>query len=488
MGTIVAVKHKKDGDATETVLAMLNALATKSIEAYGIASSTTIEIKNSFQQLQNRKIGSSTVVGYAFSRILKQDKPQPLKSNDVTIVFDGRVFPAGKRSSDSEFFARKLSGNKEENAKTFIKEVEGNFAFVIAETERLTAGRDPLGLNPLYYGENDVFVGLASERKALWNIGIRAVHSFPPGHVAVADERGFKFSLAKRLTFSKPKQMTMKNAAEKLQVLLERAAIIRLSGLSEVTVAFSGGLDSSIVAFLSKKLGADVRLIHVSLKDQAETEHAKITAEELKLPIYVFTYSENDVSEVLPLVLQIIEEPDPVKASIGVPIYWAAEKSAEMNRRVILAGQGSDELFAGYRRYVDAYIKGGSDKAQETIFRDIIGIHESNFERDFKICSFHGVEMRLPFATYEIAKFAVDLPIELKIQPSDHTLRKLVVRQTARNLGLPQATVDRPKKAMQYATGVNDTLNRLAKRKHLTLKEYIHETFQHTLKRKMPNA
>jgi asparagine synthase (glutamine-hydrolysing) len=280
----------------------------------------------------------------------------------------------------------------------------------------------------------------------------------------------------------------MKNAAEKLQVLLERAVRERLTGLSEVTVAFSGGLDSSIIAFLSKKLGADVQLIHVSLKDQAETEHAKITAEELKLPIHVFTYSENDVSEVLPLVLQTIEEPDPVKASIGIPIYWAAEKSAEMNRRVMLAGQGSDELFAGYKRYVDAYIKGGSDKARETIFRDIIGIHETNFERDFKICSFHGVEMRLPFATYEIAKFAVDLPIELKIQPSDHTLRKLVVRQTARNLGLPQATVDRPKKAMQYATGVNDTLNRLAKRKHLTLKEYIHETFQHTLKRKMPNA
>jgi asparagine synthase (glutamine-hydrolysing) len=488
MGAIVAVKHKKDEDATEAALRMLNALTAEGIEAFGIASSSTIEIKRSFQQLQNRKVGGSTVVGYAFSKILKQDKPQPLKSNDAAVAFDGRVFPNGNRSSDAEFFAHKLLGEKEENAKAFIKRVDGNFAFVIAEPERLVAGRDPLGLNPLYFGENDVFVGLASQQKALWNIGIRDTHSFPPGHVGIADGRRFKLCLAKRLIFSKPKKTTMKDAAEKLQALLEQAVRERLVGLSDVTVAFSGGLDSSIIAFLCKKVGVDVQLIHVSLKEQAETEHAKITAEELKLPIHIFTYAESEVFEVLPLVLQAIEEPDPVKASIGIPIYWAAEKSAEMNRRVMFAGQGSDELFAGYKRYVDDYLREGSDQAQKAIFKDIIGIHESNFERDSKICNFLGVEMRLPFATYEIVKFAINLPVELKIEPSDHTLRKLVVRQTARNFGLSEATVDRPKKAMQYGTGVNDALNRLAKRKHLTLKEYVHKTFQDALKRIMQNA
>jgi asparagine synthase (glutamine-hydrolysing) len=488
MGAIVAVKNKKDEDAMEVALRMLKVLTAGGTETLGVASSSAIEIERSFQQLQNRKVSGSTIVGYAFSKILKQDKPQPLKSNDATAVFDGRVFPASNRSSDAESFAQELSGEKEENAKAFIKRVDGNFAFVIAECERLVAGRDPLGLNPLYYGENDVLVCLTSEQKALWNIGIRDTHSFPPGHVAIADKSGFRLSLAKRPTFSKPKKTAMKYAAEKLQALLERAVRQRLPGLSDVTVAFSGGLDSSIIAFLCKKVGADVRLIHVSLKDQAETEHAKMMAEELKLPIQIFTYTENEVSEALPLVLQAIEEPDPIKASIGIPIYWAAEKSAEMNRRVMFAGQGSDELFAGYKRYVDVYLREGSDQAQKMIFKDIIGMHESNFERDSKICNFLGVEMRLPFAAYDIVKFAIDLPVELKIEPSDHTLRKLVVRQTARNFGLPEATVDRPKKAMQYGTGVNDALNRLAKRKHLTLKEYIHKTFQDTLKRIMQNA
>jgi asparagine synthase (glutamine-hydrolysing) len=91
--------------------------------------------------------------------------------------------------------------------------------------------------------------------------------------------------------------------------------------------------------------------------------------------------------------------------------------------------------------------------------------------------------MRLPFAAYEIADFALKLPVELKIQPSTDTLRKLVLRKVAHNLGLSKAIVERPKKAVQYATGVSSALRKLAKRKHLTLEEYTRNAFQNTLKR-----
>jgi asparagine synthase (glutamine-hydrolysing) len=275
----------------------------------------------------------------------------------------------------------------------------------------------------------------------------------------------------------------MKTAAEKLQLLIERAVEKRLVGLNNAALAFSGGLDSSIIAYLSKKSPANVQLLHVSLKDQDETEHAKTVAEELGLPLHVHTYTEDDVRETFPLVLHIIEEADPVKASIGIPIYWAAEQAAKTKLKVMLAGQGSDELFAGYKRYVDDYMKEGAEKSQEAICRDILTLHENNFERDSKICKFHGIEMRLPFATYEIADFASKLPVELKIQPSTDTLRKLVLRQVAHNLGLSKATVERPKKAVQYATGVNNALRRLAKRRHQTLEEYTKNTFQDTMKR-----
>jgi asparagine synthase (glutamine-hydrolysing) len=93
--------------------------------------------------------------------------------------------------------------------------------------------------------------------------------------------------------------------------------------------------------------------------------------------------------------------------------------------------------------------------------------------------------MRLPFAAYQVARFAVDLPIELKIQPKKGEQRKLLLRNVARNLGLPQAIVDRPKKAVQYSTGVSKSLRKIARQKHRALKEYLQETFQAAVKKVM---
>ena len=280
----------------------------------------------------------------------------------------------------------------------------------------------------------------------------------------------------------------MEAAARELQALLERAVEERLASLSAVAVAFSGGLDSSIIAFLSKKFCSNLTLIHVGLKNQPETEHAKAVAEELNLPIRTCIYNESDISKTLPLVLCLIEEPDPIKASIGIPIYWAAEQAAKMNLPVMLAGQGSDELFAGYKRYVDSLVRWGNEKTRNMIFRDIVGMHESNFERDFKICNFHGVELRIPFVTHKIVKFATDLPVELKIQTFENTPRKLVLREAARNLGLSNEIVSRPKKAVQYSTGVTKALRRLAKVKRLSLKEYIRGTYREARKGMVPDA
>ena len=114
--------------------------------------------------------------------------------------------------------------------------------------------------------------------------------------------------------------------------------------------------------------------------------------------------------------MELIEEADPIKASIGLPFYWAAEKAAEAGFKVMLAGQGADELFGGYQRYVKEYFKDGGETVRKTMFNDVVNIHESNLERDLKITSFHDVELRLPFASFELAEFALGLPVEFKIE------------------------------------------------------------------------
>jgi len=487
MGAIIAVINKKGESAADTAVAMLKALKQKSAETYGIASPTTIKTEKSAEALKNNDLNSPIIIGHAFSRIFPTDKPQPTKLDDATLVFEGRIYPTTTKISGVEAVTKKLRQNREEATKTLIKKSEDGFALAIAESERLIVGRDAMGIRPLHYGENTDLVALASERKALWRVGIETVASFPPGHIALVNKNGFKFKPAKTLVYAAKKQITLQAAVEKLQELLEQSIKERVSGLKEVAVAFSGGLDSSIIALLIRNLGVNAHLIHVSLENQPEIEHAKKAAEELKLPIHIYLYNEGDVKEVLPDVLWLTEEPNPVKTSIGIPVYWAAEKAAEMKIKVMLSGQGADELFGGYKRYLNDYLQYGSEKVQETILNDIVSMHETNFERDFKICNFHNVELRLPFATYQMAKFAIDLPLELKIESPTNSLRKLVLRRVAENLGLPQLIVKKPKRAIQYTTGINKTIKKLAKRKGLPIKEYLQNTFQTLLHRTAQN-
>jgi asparagine synthase (glutamine-hydrolysing) len=269
----------------------------------------------------------------------------------------------------------------------------------------------------------------------------------------------------------------MENAAETLQKLLERSVRRRVWGLKETAVAFSGGLDSSVVACLAKRFCGNVHLIHVSLRNRPETEEAKKAADELKMPIQVHLFEEEDVERVISKVVELIEEPDPVKASIGVPFYWTAEKTAEAGFRVLLAGQGADELFGGYQRYINGYLLHGKEKVRRTIFIDVVRLHESNIERDVKICGFHDVELRLPFASYAIADFALSLPVELKIEKKADSLRKLVLRKVAENMGLPASIAEKPKRAVQYSTGINDAFKKIANKHKRTIKEYVNALF-----------
>jgi asparagine synthase (glutamine-hydrolysing) len=427
----------------------------------------------------NKKDGNAMLSAY--------DKQHLVRLADAAVVFDGRIYSPARRFSGVETIAKRLQQADHVKAcEVFLKEVEGDFSFIIAEPERIVAARDPVGVQPLYYGENRTVAALASNRRALWKLGIGEARSFPPGHLALVSREGFKFKPVKTPVYAQPKPVAMQEAAGTLQKLLERSVRMRVLGTHEVAVAFSGGLDSSVVAFLAKQCHVDVHLMHVSLQNQPETEDAKRAADALKLPLQVYLFREADVEKVVARVVELIEEPDPVKASIGVPFYWTAEKAAKADFKVLLAGQGADELFGGYQRYVNEYLLHGEDAVRKTMFNDVVRVHESNIERDVKICRFHDVELRLPFASYQIAEFALALPMELKIERKADSLRKLVLRRVSENIGLPASITEKPKKAVQYATGINAALKKIAKKQKATVREYVNNLFlsQKTEKRR----
>lgn len=476
MKVTIAVFNKEGDSAVESILDVLHSFDVGQPLHFGLIAPKQSLFDKNLALLSKQSKEASTLAGYATTQSRAASGYDFLQLEDSSLFFEGKVYAPISEKAVSEQVSKEPK-RCEALLQTLINQSDGDYSFLLLNDSWIAAGRDPIGVQPLYYGENQGIAAFGTNRKALWHLGIENPKSFPPGSMGFFNKEGFSFKVVKTLGFVKPKKMTLDEASNKLQPLLEESIRRRIHNLKEVAVAFSGGLDSSIVAFLASKLGAKVNLFHVSLENEEETEVAIETADALNLPLQVDLFKESDVEKTLPKVLALIEEADPVKASIGIPFYWIAEKAAEAGFKVVLAGQGADELFGGYQRYVNEYCEAGEDKVLKTMFNDVVGIHESNLERDLKIMQFHDVQLRLPFASFDIAEFALRLPVECKIERKADTLRKLALRKVALNLDMPASAVDRPKKAVQYSTGINDAIKRLAKRDNKSVVEYINGLF-----------
>jgi len=476
MKATLAVLSKNDDSVTELILNTLNSISLKHTPShYGLITSKGNYSHKSPYLLEKQASHSSIAIGYTSSSKTKNSY-EIQQFNGASLLFEGNIF-----SSKLNFGSPKNSKTPlgyEKSLEATLEQSDGNYTLLLLKENCLVTGRDPIGVNPLYFGENREFIAFSTNRKALWKIGIEKPVSFPPGNLCFTYKEGFKFKKVKTLSLRESTSVKLNEAAETLQILLLDAIKRRVKGLKKVAVAFSGGIDSSIIAFLAKKCGVDVHLLHVSLENQLETEQAIEAAKLLDLPLEIHLFKESDVETTLPFVIDLIEEPDPIKASIGVPFFWLAEKSFEEGHNVLLAGQGADELFGGYQRYVTEYLKEGAEKTRKAMFDDVASIHTSNLERDLKIAGFFDLDLRLPFASYDLADFAVNLPVEYKIEHSLNTLRKLVLRVVAKNIGVPDSIVDKPKKAIQYSTGINDSVKKIAKKQQKTIKDYINELFE----------
>jgi len=477
MGAIAAAVNRKGENAVPTVVAMLKELTHRGVDAHGVATPNSATTAKSIKETAVKNVSSSVALGHNLSRIIPRDQPQPVQGDGFTLVFEGRLFPSPNLSEVDEI-VEKLGPDPQRNVSHVIEKLEGSYAFAIAVPNKIIAGRDMFGTNPLYYGENDITCAVASERKALWTLGIRNVKSFPPGHVAVVNAQGFSFKPIKTIVQPPQEDVDMETAAKHLQDLLLESARKRVSDLAKVAVAFSGGLDSSVIAVLAKNCGINVQLVSVGLENQPEVEFAKTAAEALGLPLHLQTYTISDVEQIFPKVLWLIEEPNTVKASIAIPFYWTAENASKLGRNVLLAGQGGDELFGGYQRYLGDYVQLGVEAVQKALYRDVAKSYETNFQRDNQVCSFHKVELRLPFVDRDVVHFSLGLPLSLKIESAEDRFRKRVLRRVAQNLGIPPFIASKTKKAIQYTTGVNKAIQKLAKRKGLTLREYVEKIFR----------
>jgi len=474
-----ALLDKHQDNVVSRVLDLLQSFDEGQVSHFAVVSA-----KKSFHEkplgIVNRQgLEASTVLGCISSRPIASSGLDFLQLDDAAALLEGRIYKPVPKAALTEQLAKEPE-HCEATLQTIIEQADGDYAFWMLKEGWLSAGRDPVGVQPLYYGETADIAAVATNRTAMWRLGIENPTSFPPGTLGFADKDGFKFKPVRTLTYAPAKQINLVDAADALEPLLVESVKRRVADQKEVSVAFSGGLDSSVIAYIAKKCGVKVQLLHVSLENQPETEEAIEAAEALDLPTQIHLFKESDVEAALPKVVELIEEADPVKAAIGLSFYWAAQKAAEGKFKAMLAGQGADELFGGYQRYVVECLRDGAEKARRTMFDDVVNIHISNLERDLKVTGSFDVELRCPFASFEVSEYAMALPVGCKIEEKSDTARKLVLRQVARNMGVPTVISDKPKKAVQYSTGINDAVKRIAKKEDKTVGEYVGELFERT--------
>ncbi len=480
MGAIVGVVNKNGENAATTVVEMMHELTHRGNGGYGIGDYNSIKTSITFEEIKNNNCNSDVVLGHNLSCIMPRDKPQPVQGKGFSIVFEGRLFPAPTipGEHEAEKIAKKLGSKPLRNAEK-IFEKWGAYVFAIVEKNRIIAGRDVFGTVPLYYGENDTVYAVASERKALWKIGIKNVQSFPTGKLAIINKQGFTFHKMNELHVPPKEKIDMETTSRALHLLLMETNRKQFCDLESVAVAFSGGVDSSVVAALARDIGLDVQLISVGLENQPEVMFTKQAAEALGLPLHLETYSVKDLEETLPKVLWLTEEVNPVSACIAVPFYWLAETAAKLEHPVLLAGQGADEIFGGYQRYLTEYKNSGEKAVDEKLLYDVKNAYSANFQRDNQVCAYHGVELRLPFINMDVIQFGLRLPLRFKIKSTEDKLRKHILRKVAHDrFEIPKLLSDKPKKAVQYTTGVTKALQRIAKQNNMKLNEYVEAVFK----------
>jgi len=477
MGGIAAAVNKRSEDAVSTVLLMLQELEHRGADFFQVATPISTVTAKSLQELENQKLFSSIAIGQNFSRILSEGSQPMILGKDCALAFEGHLFPPSQ-TSDTDEVARELESKPQRNAEHVIKKFDGSYTFAILLPNKIVAGRDLFGTYPLYFGQNETICVMASERKAVWTLGIRNAKSFPPGNLAKITFKGFKFKHVDSVPQPIQKRISIEKAAHHLHDLLLRSTMERVLDVEKIAVAFSGGLDSSVVAVLAKACTKRVILVTVGLEGQPELRFAETAAKSLELPLQIQTCTIADVESALKRVLWLIEEPDAMKLGVAIPIFWAARNASKIGYHVLLAGQGADELFGGYHKYLKEYARGGVEAAQKSMFQDLVMSYETNFQRDNSVCAFHRVELRLPFIDREVVRFALRLPVHLKIKSAQDSLRKRVLRHVAQNMSIPKFIAGKTKKAVQYATGVDRALRELARRRDLTLKDYVKGIFE----------
>ncbi|XP_072961473.1 asparagine synthetase [glutamine-hydrolyzing]-like [Typha angustifolia] len=390
--------------------------------------------------------GDSYLAHQRLAIIDPESGDQPLYNEDKSIIVtvNGEIYNheelkkglAGHSfwtGSDCEVIAHLY----EEHGEEFIDMLDGVFSFVLLDTRdnSFIAARDAIGITPLYIGWGlDGSVWVSSEMKGL-NDDCEHFEVFPPGHLYSSKQGGY------RRWYSPPWYAEVVPSVPYdplvLREAFEKAVIKRLMADVPFGVLLSGGLDSSLVASIAarhfagtkaaEKFGNELQSFCVGLEGSPDLKAAREVAKYLGTVHHEFTFTVQEGIDAIEDVIYHTETYDVTTIRASTPMFLMSRKIKSLGVKMVISGEGSDELFGGYLYFHKAPNK--EELHRETCHK-VKALYQYDCLRANKSTSAWGVEARVPFLDKEFINVAMSIDPEWKmIKPDLGRIEKWVLRK-----------------------------------------------------------
>ena len=427
--------------------------------------------------------GSAILAHERLSIVDPESGGQPLFSPDrkVVLAVNGEIYNhqeirrqyAGRYDFQTGSDCEVILALYRDKGIDFLEDISGIFAFALYDEEKdaFLIARDPIGVIPLYIGyDSDATVYVASELKALEGQCER-YEPFLPGHYYWSKEPGMK-RYYHRDWFEYDAVKNNEASVDAIRDALKDSVRRQLMSDVPYGVLLSGGLDSSVISAIAEKFSEHriednsqtraywprLHSFAVGLKGAPDLAKAKLVADHIGTVHHEINYTIQEGIDAIRDVIYFIETYDVTTVRASTPMYLLARVIKSMGIKMVLSGEGADEVFGGYLYFH----KAPSAKAfHEESVRKLSKLHYYDCLRANKSLSAWGIEGRVPFLDKEFLDVAMRTNPDAKMCPGS-TIEKKIVREAFADM-LPAEIAWRQKE--QFSDGVGyswiDTLKKI---------------------------